>query len=191
MDLDIQRRSVCIRYDGTPLWPAATVDGEAVLANFSVPRNLPYRRLWCAVFAIPDSDGEPTFSSQLIARNSAGSEQVVMEWVTNYQTPSLPDQNGWNDALVQFRPPFGVTQEAGDPDKSSAPHAGACDARVAQWIHYGTPNSNVRLTMFPMEFTAGWEALRLRIFGFSLNGAKNPSGNIYAATMIQSQLRPY
>lgn len=191
MDIDIQKRSVCIRYDGSPLWPAATSDGEAVLANFGLPVNLTHRRIWCGVFAIPDADGEPTWTSQLIGTNSKGSDSILMEWRTNYQAPSLPDQMGWNDSIVEFRPPFGVTVEEGDPDKTSAPHSGAGDARVAQWIHYGVSNSNVRMTLFPMEFTAAWQSLRLRILGFSLNLLKNPSGNIYAATMVQSQLRAF
>lgn len=189
MDLDLQRRTVAIRYDGTPGWPNPDTTGEALLANFGLPVRLPYRRVWCGVFALPDTDGEPTFSMQLIAKDQRGQESILFGWTVDYQAPATLDGIGWNDSVVQIRPPFGVTVEAGDPDKSSAAHSGAGGAMVAQWRDVAL--GNVRMTMFPMEFGASWQSVKLRIYGFSYNAAKNPSGTIYAATMVQSQMAPF
>lgn len=189
MDFDLQSRTAAVRYDGAPGWPSFDPGGDYLLANLNLPDRLKYRRVWCGVFAIPDGNGEPAFSLQLQAVNSRGSQQNLFDWRVDYRQPAVLSLTTLNDGTVQIRPPFAATVELSDPDKTSAPHAGAVDSRVAQWRD--NANGNVRLTMFPMEFSAEWQAIRLRIFDWTYNNSNNPSGSIFSALMVQSQLLPF
>lgn len=191
MSFEFQNGSKLLRYDGAETWPVGEPGGPYDIARMDLRENLIYRRIWCAAWANPNTTGLPRFDLKISLRDETGSELDWMKWRIGYgEGVGIPVDE--TVAALAVRPPYAVTQEDVDPDKSSAPHSGAGDARVMQFadLEYGS-NRKFRCTMWPMSVSGRFSRARFTISNFSVGGAPDLTGNLYFGWFIQSQLFPF
>lgn len=190
MSIDVQHRSCVLRYDGAELWPVGEFGGPFDIARLDLREDLIYRRVWCAIWANPNTTGLPRFNCSLSITTETGSEIEWMKWRIAYGEDSI-GPIFLNDTPPLFaRPPYAVTQDDSEPDKSSSPHSGAGDARVIQIFdpEYGR---RFRCTMWPMMLSGRFRRIRYTISNFSVTGAPDLTGNIYAGFVVQSQANQF
>lgn len=191
MSFDVQNRSAILRYDGSETWPVGEIGGPYDIARVDLRENLIYRRVWCGIWANPNTTGLPRFDLALAITDETGSEIDWMKWRIGYgESVTAPPSD--SVGRLDVRPPWAVTQEDVDPDKSTAPHSGAGDARVIQLAdtEYGT-DRKFRCTMWPMSVSGRFRKIRFTISNFSVGGSPDLTGNIYAGFFVQSQLFPF
>jgi hypothetical protein len=191
MSFHVQNGSKVLRYDGSETWPVGEIGGSYDIARVDLPENLIYRRVWCAAWANPNTTGLPRFDLKVCLTDDTGSELEWLKWRIGYGESISTIFSGTVNPL-DIRPPYAVTQEDVDPDKSSASHSGAGDARVIQLSdpEYGA-NRKFRCTMWPMSLSGRFRKARFTISNFSVAGSPDLTGNIYIGWVMQSQLFPF
>lgn len=210
MDWDIQQRSVVLRYDTTGFTNGALY-GQAVVGDFGVNPTLLHRKIWCAVFSVPDADSYAQYRSTLFV-TAGGTEKPLVSWFTrnNQGLLDVPGNANTldNDQFARISAPFSVLQDGfGDVDKGPIPACGP-DARVMAF-QVGSKSAVqssrpiFRATMFPVRITSAATRIRLVVSDvFGNNSSSTPpspsvgntgnsfTGYVVGALVVQSQLRP-
>jgi hypothetical protein len=194
MNLHVIQKTVALRYDGGPMWPiqgAATTD-PFPLVDAETPVALVHRRLWLAAFADPTTTGMPEFRMQCEIEDESGARVELFDWRVDYKN-SIAAPQEFETGFTGIRPPYVVTNEPLAPDRSSASHSGAGDARVMQFTNSETLTRAMRCTMWPVDLTARIRRIRWIIRDFAIDGGTGGdlTGNIYTALVMHSQAFPF
>lgn len=192
MSIDVQNRSAVLRYDGSETWPVGEIGGSYDIARLDLREDLIYRRVWCGIWANPGFSGLPRFNCSLSITTETGTEMEWMRWRIAYGESSIGTISANDTQPLLCRPPYAVTQDDSDPDKSTSPHSGAGDARIIQiWDpEYGV-DRKFRCTMWPMMLSGRFRRIRFTISNFSVAGSPDLTGNIYAGFIVQSQANQF
>lgn len=192
MSFEVANRSAALRYDGVEMWPVGEFGGSYDIARLDVQSDLIYRRVWCGIWANPNNVGQPRFNCSIFLTTADGTEILWMRWRIAYGEAAFTAPPLNDTAPLFVRPPYAVTQEDVDPDKSSASHSGAGDARVIQLFdpEYGA-DRKFRCTMWPMSLSGRFRRIRFAISNFSVTGSPDLTGMIYAGFVVQSQASPF
>lgn len=178
------------------MWPVNPSDGEFAILDQAIPLDLVHRRLWLCAFANPQGTGMPCFKLRAQVEQENGSRLEVFDWTVDYKaTVPLGTSPDFNNEFTGIQPPYAVTNETGNPDRSTSPHAGAGDARVLQFRYQegGGPISVIRATMWPVDITARLRRVVWSVRKFTIDGGTGGdlTGNIFTAFVMQSQAFPF
>lgn len=213
MDWNIQRRTVLWNYGqlGIPIGGVYSLDGTPyVVGDFSVSQTMVHRRIWAAVFSIPDADSYPQYDAAVIVTNP-DAERRIAAWTTRVNqglldVPGTANQSD-NEGFLTDSPPFDVVEDAfRDTDKCNLPNS-SLGARV---LSFQVASKNVdqslrrvyRCTMWPILLTSACSRIRLEVSRFGGQNS-NPynaligntgasfTGYLAGALIVQSQLRPF
>jgi len=138
----------------------------------------------------------PSFKMRAQLEQENGSRIDLFDWSIDYKSVAnvgfSPD---YNSEFAEIQPPYAVTNESGNPDRSTSPHSGAGDARVLQFRYQegGGPISVIRATMWPVNLTARLRRVIWSVRDFAIDGGTGGdlTGNIYTAFVMQSQAFPF
>lgn len=124
-----------------------------------------------------------------------GSRLELFDWAIDYKNVAPTGGADGNDVFTGIQPPYAVTNENGNPDRSTSPHSGAGDARVLQFRYQegGGPVAVIRVTMWPVNLTARLRRVIWSVREFAIDGGTGGdlTGNIYTALVLQSQAFPF
>ena len=196
MNVSIIKSALTLRWDASaPLWNGGST-AEFELLNQSLPVDLVHHRFWMAAFVNPQFTALPCFKMRVVLEQENGSRIQLFDWSVDYKNvASLGVDPTIEATYTDIKPPYAVTNESGNPDRSTSPHSGAGDARILQFRHQegGGPISVIRVTMWPVNVTAKLRRVIYTIRDFTSDPGSWPedSGNIFTAFVMQSQAFPF
>jgi len=191
VNLSLIQSAVSLRYDGGEMWPVPSVGGKYSLVDQSLPVALVHRRLWLMACADPFLTGRPAFRMTCEVEDESGSRTVLFDFRVDYQNTITTPQE-FISGFTGIRPPYSVTNEPSSPDRASAAHSGAGDARVMQFTNPETSRT-MRATMWPVDITARIRRVVWSISEFSVDDpvGSDLTGTLFTGFVMHSQAFPF
>lgn len=192
MNLSVIKSAVALRYDGAEVWPVDTAGGQYSIVDQSLPVALVHRRLWLMACADPTGTGMPAFRMRCQVEDESGAATDLFDFRIDYKNAIVTPQDV-GSGFTGIRPPYAVTNELTNPDRSSAAHSGAGDARVMQFTNTETVTRTLRATMWPVDITARLRRVVWSISEFSIDGGTGGdlTGTLYTGFVMHSQAFPF